>query len=91
MQYKKPGFYIHVETRNFFVFQNISVATIFFKNCGYPFLSYTIGYFIYKQKIRNIGMSIWTVLTIFHQKLNFFVRKSWLSVTVKIPAKKNMM
>ena len=30
-------------------------------------------------------MSIWTGV---HQKLDFFLRKSWLSVTVNIPAKK---
>ena len=76
---------MHVETRYFFIFQNISGATNFFKNCGDPFLSYIIGYFIYKQKIRNIAMSIWTAV---HQKLDFFVRKRWLSVTVNIPAKK---
>ena len=30
-------------------------------------------------------MSIWTAV---YQKLDFFVRKSWLSVIVNVPAKK---
>ena len=79
---------MYVETRYFFIFQNIPGATKFLKTCGDPFLSYTIGYFIYKQKIRNIATSIWIAV---HQKLDFFIRKSWLSVTVNIPAKKRKM
>ena len=41
---------MYAETRYFFIFQNISGATNFFKNCGYPFLSYTIQAILFINK-----------------------------------------
>ena len=75
---------MHVETRYFFIFQNISGTTIFCKNLWLPFFKLYHTLFI-KKKIRNIATSVWTGT---HQKLDFFVRKTWLPVTVNIPAKK---